>query len=36
LSALYAIAGAFGGVSPIRFIGRALWRALLEEIQRLG
>ncbi|HYU33275.1 MAG TPA: hypothetical protein VEW48_14030 [Thermoanaerobaculia bacterium] len=28
---LYAIAGAFGGTSPIVFIGRALLRALRQE-----
>jgi phosphatidylglycerol lysyltransferase len=31
LRALYAIAGAFGGTSPILFIGRALLRALAQE-----
>jgi phosphatidylglycerol lysyltransferase len=31
LSTLYAIAGAFGGTSPVLFIGRALLRALRQE-----
>jgi phosphatidylglycerol lysyltransferase len=31
LRTLYAIAGAFGGTSPVLFIGRALFRALKQE-----
>ncbi len=31
LQTLYAIAGAFGGTSPVLFIGRALLRALAQE-----
>jgi phosphatidylglycerol lysyltransferase len=31
LGTLYAIAGAFGGTSPLLFIGRALFRALRQE-----
>jgi phosphatidylglycerol lysyltransferase len=31
LRALYAIAGAFGGTSPVLFVGRALLRALRQE-----
>lgn len=32
-STLYAIAWAFGGCSPIRFIGHAIGRAVLQELQ---
>ena len=33
LRTLYAIAGAFGGASPVFFLGRALLRALAQEAQ---
>jgi len=33
---LYAIAGAFGGTSPVLFIGRALLRALTQEARWAG
>jgi phosphatidylglycerol lysyltransferase len=33
LGTLYAIAGAFGGTSPVRFIGRSLLRSAAQEIR---
>lgn len=36
LRILYAIAGAFGGTSPVLFIGRALLRALAQEARWAG
>ncbi|MFN2635684.1 MAG: phosphatidylglycerol lysyltransferase domain-containing protein [Gemmatimonadaceae bacterium] len=33
--ALYAIAGAFSGGQPLRLVGRALWRAAVQEISAL-
>lgn len=36
LRTLYAIAGAFGGTSPVLFIGRALLRALIQEAHWAG
>jgi len=36
LRTLYAIAGAFGGTSPVLFIGHALFRALRQELRWLS
>jgi lysylphosphatidylglycerol synthetase-like protein (DUF2156 family) len=34
--ALYAVGGAFSGISPMRAIGIAVWKGVREEMRMLG